>query len=393
MKWILTFLLFIVASLFVGTLGFHYPGEVQIIWLGYEVKLSAAVFLLVILSIFVMTLIFGRFLYWLFGLPRRWTSSFKYSQQEKANQILIKLFSANEAEETAEALEVHKKGREALSQNPLFLWCSGQVFEKADKHLEAEKCFLELTKNSSTLFLGLKGQIRAALHRGDSNQAYYFLKRAEESSPSSPWVLKHLLALARQKNKFEEQESLILRLEDLGCLSAEQSKKQIAQSQYQQALEPKVALTQKEAFLRQAHYLDPAHSEATSALALLLKDQGQRTYATTVIEETWAESPSQKLGDLYLKICDSTDKNKAFESAKELVKNNPQHGESLLFLARSALEAKLWREARTCLNTLLKMKPTADAYQLLARLELESKKDEKAALSWLEEGLQAPRHI
>ncbi|HUX80059.1 MAG TPA: heme biosynthesis protein HemY, partial [Alphaproteobacteria bacterium] len=60
---------------------------------------------------------------------------------------------------------------------------------------------------------------------------------------------------------------------------------------------------------------------------------------------------------------------------------------------RIALQAKLWGEARANLAELLKQKPTAEAYQLMSHLELEEKHDWKAALKWLEEGIEAPRHV
>jgi len=51
-------------------------------------------------------------------------------------------------------------------------------------------------------------------------------------------------------------------------------------------------------------------------------------------------------------------------------------------------------EARAHLKELLNLKegPTADAYDLLANLEMEEHKDWKAAIKWLKTGLQAPRH-
>ena len=76
------------------------------------------------------------------------------------------------------------------------------VFEKTNTPLEAEKCFMELSKFPGASFLGLKGQIHAALQRGDSRLAYVLLENAEQLVPTSPWVLNHLLTLAHEQKNF-----------------------------------------------------------------------------------------------------------------------------------------------------------------------------------------------
>lgn len=393
MKWILfiLFLVFMLASL--GFLSLQNPGIVEITWLGYEVRLTAMLALLILLFFFCSIILLGFWIARLFRMPGKWLSLFRCSQNKKAELELLELLSSYEAETFSGALQHQKKAAHRFSENPFFLWASGNTFEKADKHYEAEKCFMALTKNPSTAFLGLKGQIRAALHRGDVKTAYDLLKRAEKFAPTSPWVLKHLLALSREQQNFEEAEALVLRLEDLGYYTPGQSKKQTAFLQYQQALQPKISLSQREVFLRQAHYLDPSLAEATEVLAPLLQKQGHITYALTALETTWNLNPTQALGDLYLKIVSPKDDMKAFQEAQTLVKDNPKHPESLFFLARMALQAKLWGEARACLTNLLKHDPTADVYQLLSHLEMEEKHNWKAALKWLEEGIEAPRHV
>lgn len=260
MKWALTFLFSIIVVGIISLIFIYEPGHIVLTWLGYEAQFS--VFLAFFLLLFSLSIIafFRWAIIWLLAMPNKWLSCLKRSQKEKANNELLKLLVSYESEEIETALDHQRKASTDLSLNPFFLWLSGNVFEKSEKYLEAERYFVDLIKNPSTIFLGLKGQIRAALHRGDFLQAYDLLKRAEKVAPTSPWVLKHLLALARQQNKWEEAEVLTLRLEDLGYLTSEQSKKQIAQSQYQQSLESKTSVEQKEAFLRQVHDLDPSLS-------------------------------------------------------------------------------------------------------------------------------------
>jgi uncharacterized membrane-anchored protein len=393
MKWILFFLLLVIGTASLGLLYLKDPGLIEILWFGYEIQLTAVLAFLILFSFLFFLILFGWVFSWFLGLPYRWLSLLNRAKKRKAQDVLIDFLTSYEAESFDEALHHQKKVAEELQNNPLFLWISGNTFEKTDQNFEAEKCFVDLTKSPHTIFLGLKGRIRSAMHREDFKTAYDLLKHAFKISPRSPWVLKHFLALLRKQNKFEEIESLILRMEDLGYLTSEQSKQQVAYVQYQKALEPKTSREQKEVFLRQAHFLDPSLAGATEILADILQEQGHITYALNSIEETWPLSPTQKLADIYLKISSPQDDLTRFQEAQNLVKENPKHPESLFLLSRTALQAKLWGETRAFLTDLVKQRQTSDVYQLLARLELEEKQDWKSALQWYEEGLRAPRHI
>ena len=395
MKWIL-FLLFTAAIfIFVSLWYLQDPGSVNIIWLGYEVQLTLVAGFVILLFFFFITTLLIRILKWFLGIPCKWLSFFRHSQDEKAKRELLDLLSSYEAETFTDALHHQKKATHTFSNNPIFLWISGNTFEKAEKPFEAEKCFMDLIKNPSAAFLGLKGQIRAAMHRGDFKSAYGLLQRAEKLAPTSPWILKHLLALSREQKNFKEAETLILRLEDLGYFSSDQSKKQIASLHYLKAIQPETPLAQKEVLLRQSHYLDPSLSEATESFALVLQEQKLITYALNALEATWSLAPTQTLGSLYLKISSPRGDTEAYQATQNLVKDNPKNPESLLLLARIALQAKLWGEARKHLTDLLKIKgaATSDAYHLFAKLELTEHQNSKAAIKWLEKGLHVPRHV
>lgn len=390
MKWILYLFLLLIAFASVALWYLQDPGYIEIIWLGFEVHLSVVVGFLILLVFFFALVLLKITLSWLLGIPLRWFSFFQRAQARKATHELLELYTTFEAENFTNALHYQKKAGKHLAKDPLFLWISGNAFEKADNPLEAEKCFMELTKHPVASFLGLKGQIRAALHRGDSRLAYVLLENAEKFVPTSPWVLNHLAALAREQRNFTKAEEIILRLEDLGYVSLETSKKQIADLLYLQAMRPETPSSQKENLLRQSHGLDPSLHEATASFAQLLSDQGHKRDALHIIETTWVIAPSQSLGDLYLKIFTPKNDLDAYQAASQLMRHNAKSKESLLLLARTALKANLWGEARAALSSLLKQDPSTEIYHLLATLELEENHNPKAAIAWLEEGLQAP---
>ncbi len=220
MKWTLSLFFLLGAVSFLGFWYLEDPGYIKIIWLGVEVQLSLVVGIFILLCFFFVS----RCLFWFLGIPFRWASFFQQARGKKATHDLLNLYTAFEAENFTGALQLQKKALKRLNNDPLFLWISGNVFEKADKPFDAEKCFMALSQSPLAPFLGLKGQIQMALQKGDSRLALALLEQAEKLAPTSPWVLKHLLTLAYEQNALKKAEELTLRLEDLGYLSSDVSK-------------------------------------------------------------------------------------------------------------------------------------------------------------------------
>lgn len=392
MKWLL---FFIVTAIFFGFLGIVYfvnPGSLELIWFGYNIQLSAILAFIILIFLMSMLLLIGYSILWVINLPSKWANHYKKSQGSNIETELLNLLTSYEAEHYNIALELTQKMKKKLEKNPFFLWLAGNIFEKTKHHLEAEQCFMTLIAQPSTFFLGLKGQIQASLKRGDFNRAYDLLNRAEKDFNSSPWILKHLLSLTYEQKKFIDAEKIALRLDDLGYITKDQSKKQLAYIEYQEALQPKISQEQKENYLRQAHYLDPSLTQVSEMLAKLLHEQGHHAQALNILQATWNHAPTQTLGDLYLKILSPKNEGTAFEKVKEFIKKNPKNPESLLLLARTGLKARLWGETRAALKQLLDKHPTAVAYQLMAHLESYEHQNMEAAMEWLEKGLQAPRY-
>src|SRR3990167_1178416 len=142
MKWIL-FLLFTILLAFMGLLYLQDPGYVNISWIGYEIQLTAVVGVLCIAGAFLVFLfilkLFSGLLRILFGK--------RASYGKKTEQTLLNLLSAYEAETFSEALRLQEKASQRLKDNPFFLWISGNIFEGAEKHFDAEQSFMELAKN------------------------------------------------------------------------------------------------------------------------------------------------------------------------------------------------------------------------------------------------------
>ncbi len=80
---------------------------------------------------------------------------------------------------------------------------------------------------------------------------------------------------------------------------------------------------------------------------------------------------------------------KAYELVKKLVKNNVSDPQSQLLLGKYALKAKLWGDARTILEKLVKRSPSsAQVYKLLSQLEVKEHNSLKGAYEWAIKGCE-----
>lgn len=223
MKWTLFFFLFFLIFAFIGVGYLQDPGSVQIVWLGFDIQLSVVVAIVILLMAILIFSLVKVFLSWIFGIPLKWLSFLKGDKLKQHQTDLLDLYITLEAENYALLLEKQEKAKPSLKQDPLFLWILGNAFANEDKVVEAEQCFVELTHHPAASFLGLKGQIREAIRRGDTRLTGDFLDRAERLAPTSPWVLNQQILFARSQKNFDKAESYRVRLEDLGYLQRQEN--------------------------------------------------------------------------------------------------------------------------------------------------------------------------
>ena len=95
---------------------------------------------------------------------------------------------------------------------------------------------------------------------------------------------------------------------------------------------------------KQAWKADPSLSPAALAYATRLRAAGRESRALVVIRHSWAIAPHPDLADFAL--APVSDNLQRTQAAQRLTEANPDHAESRLLLARTALEAGLTGEAR-----------------------------------------------
>ncbi len=273
-----------------------------------------------------------------------------------------------------------RRARTALGDTPQTLLLAAEAERMAGRDAAAEELFRILAQREDSRFLGLRGLLRQAMARGDWDAALQLAREAEAAQPGAAWLREERARLAVQTHDWREA---------LALSPPEAPRAALALAAAEQERDADRAAELE----RRAYEADPGFTPAALAHSKRLRDAGNLRRSRGVLEEAWSKAPHPALAEPYLR--DERDPLMRVRAAETLVRRSPQHPESRLLLARTALDARLTGRARNALES-LQREQMADrrAYLMLAELEEaehgDSPETRAAQARWLREAAQAP---
>ncbi|MEO8559724.1 MAG: hypothetical protein ABI439_11725, partial [Rhodospirillales bacterium] len=143
-------------------------------------------------------------------------------------------------------------------------------------------------------------------------------------------------------------------------------------------------------FAREAFAVQMARIPVAARYAERLIADGDLKRARKILLRAWALCPHPDLAQLYLAADGSTDPLKRVQALQTLTSAKPDDVESHIVMAREALEARLWGEARRHLMAAGGSNPPARICALLADLEESESADGDRVRRWLTRATVAP---
>jgi HemY protein len=168
------------------------------------------------------------------------------------------------------------------------------------------------------------------MQRQDWRQAAALATQAEAAHPGAAWLRDERRQLAMRTGQWREA----LRL------SGPESRASLAVAAADEEPDPAAAMR----LARQAFKADPALAPAAIAYARRLRAGRRERAALDVLRQSWSLAPHPNVGEEFIRP--AHDKLARAQEAAQLVRSNPGHVESHLFLAQAALDAGLNNEAR-----------------------------------------------
>lgn len=394
----------VVAAVSVGAAWFaQTPGAVTIDWRGWRIDTSLGVLAGAVLILAVVTAL----LYRLWRALRRTPGSFGRVRRDRRRgrgyQALSRGLVAVAAGDPEEARRQARLADSLLEDPPLTLLLSAQAAQIEGDEDAARAYFTRMLERPETAFLGLRGLLVQAERAGDDAAALALARRARKLRPKTHWVLTALFDKEAAAGNWGEAEAALKQAVKHKTMPAGEATRARAAVLLQRAL---AAEAEGEAagalkFSRRANEADPDFLPATVDLTTRLVAAGRMRAAAAVIERAWPRAPHPELARLHGQAVRADDALRRLQALETLRARRPDHIESHLALARAALDARLWGEARRHLDAAAATlaattmaaagePPPARLCRLRAEVEEAEHGNTEAARRWLAEAAEAP---
>jgi HemY protein len=222
------------------------------------------------------------------------------------------------------------RARKLLGETPLVVLVTAESARLAGKTAQARAAFGQLTGNKNMAFLGHRGLLRLSTAAGDHQAAGGHALSAQDAYPGSAWLMAQRRDIAVKRTDWKAALALAHGPAEIAALATAAAG---------------AAATNRDAlgFARRAIKADPALAPAVVAYAAALRKANKARAAKRALLKGWAAAPHPLIAAAYLEPVASPIERA--QAAGDLALAHPDHPESELLLAETALAAKLTGEA------------------------------------------------
>ncbi|MCF6215154.1 MAG: hypothetical protein L3J58_03165 [Emcibacter sp.] len=356
------------------------PGSLLINWQGREIRMTVAIFGLLILLYTVFCWHIFKLYRW-FGADNPLKSPKRMeSRRQKGLAELDLGWSAFAIQDRAAALKHGKKARRLLplDNGPLRLLLHVSAGKAREDYLGL------LEKNPNSKLTALKFRLDKAASAQDSSpkNSLAILQEMRKLQPGNIWISRKIFDISTQLHHWAEAKQELSRLGKGKAIDAETQKHLSSVINYCQALEADLSGQKKSAcdFALQALKNAPAFTPAALLLARIYLAQGEKSKARKLIETTWKICPHPDLGQFFLDLEPMESPSEKFRRIQKFMALNDNALHSLHLMAKVSLDTAHWGEAKQALEKILTGNmATQETYHLLSRLEILQKNDQQAA--------------
>ena len=352
----------ITAAIFVA----DHPGQVEIVWQGWQVETSLGV----LAAAAVLAGVAIALLFWLvsliLGSPRAFLRHRRERRRRAGYRALTRGMVAVAAGDPQEAQRCARRADALLADPPLTLLLSAQAAQLGGDETAAKKFFTAMLDRPEMEFLGLRGLLNQALRGGDQGTALRLTERAATLRPDTTWVVESLFGLEAREGRWDPALETLAQAVKRRIIPRERARHHRGVILYELSLAALASgdLARGRNLAAQAQALTPDLAVPAAHRARVLLQDHRTGPAAKAIERAWRTIPHPDLAQVYGAIHDGAPPLERLKSFERLAAQNPDARETHLAVAEAALDAQLWGEARRYLEQAL----SAPSPPLIARL-------------------------
>ena len=371
------------------------PGTVALNWLGYKVDTSIGVLLSVILIVSICLTVVYRIWFFIRNAPKRLNKAHLDWRRNRGYKALTQGMVAVAAGDAQEARRQARKAENFLAYPPLTMLLSAQAAQLSGDDKAAGKFFKKMSERKDTKYLGIHGMLNQAIQGGEKDVALELAEQANDLHPKTDKVSKTLFELQVQNGDWQEAEETIRKAVKDKHLNIDVGRRRRAAILYQRSAEAEEngMLNEALALAKKANNLTSGFVPAAVRTARLLQGAGKRRKAVSIIEEIWVTNPHPLLIDVIGELSSGVGAQEKMRTVEKLASYNNDHVESHLAIAKFALIAEMWHEAREHLTAASSEQPDdalpARICRYMAELEEGENRDLEASREWLKKAAVA----
>ena len=361
------------------------PGKVSLKWLGYHIEASIGILLAVVIITSLLLAIIFRSWSFLRRAPKRVDHARREWRRRRGYKALTQGMLAVAAGDATEAKRLSKKAGALLAEPSLTMLLSAQAAQLSGDEKAAGRFFEAMTEKPETKYLGLSGKLKQAIDEGDKDSALELAEQASSLMPKTDSVTATLFDLQIQNGDWAKAEETVKKSIKNKTVNTETGRRHRAILLYQRSLEDEIdgrlgdALQQSQ----KANNLAPDFVPAAVRTARLLQGAGKRRKAASIIEETWVSNPHPYLAEVMKDLAPGAGPQEMMRTLENLAGYNKDHVESHIAIAKSALAAGMWREAKEHLEAVSGENSSARICRYMAELVEAENSDVEASREWL----------
>ncbi|TYC53452.1 heme biosynthesis protein HemY [Rhodobacterales bacterium] len=382
--------------LFLVAIGFAWladqPGLITISWNGYDWVQPPVVVVVVAALVIAAIITVFSLIRAIFRSPQIASRFFRRRRKNKGydslSQGLIALGTGNAKLARRHGLEADR----LLNDEPAAKLLLAQTAQLAGKDDEARERFEAMLEDPQTKALGLHGLFVEAERHKEPVAARHYAEEAAKTAPGLDWAGNAVLGYQAVAHDWDEaiktlERNYSAKLVDKKTYRRQRAVILTALAQDLESGEPERAYS----LAKEAHGLALDLVPAAVLTSRLATRRGDIRKASKVLEATWRLFPHPELAETYAHVRTGDSAVDRLKRVKSLAAQRANTSEGALAIARAALEAREFDEARGQLRKVLQSEPTRQAYVLMAEVEEAEHGDRGRMRDWLGRAVRAPQ--
>ncbi len=367
------------------------PGDVAITWLGWRIETSLMVLMAALLAVVAACLLLWSILRGLWRSPARVSAALRDRREMRGQRAIMRGLIAVGAGDARAAQRYAEEVRKIAPADPLALLLTAQAAQLGGDRKAAENSFRRMAGDERTKLLGLRGLFIEAQRRDDLASASAYAEEAAKIAPALSWAGSAVLQIRCARGDFAGALDMLEKNRAAGALDRANYRRQRAVLLTARALSLQDSEREtSQPLVHEAVKLAPDLVPAVALAARYLAEGGDLRKATRMIERAWEVTPHPDLAETYAYLRFGDSARDRLTRVRRLAGLAPSHVESALALARAAIDAREFSEARNALSPFL-AQPTQRVALLMADLEQAEFADEGRSREWTARAVFAAR--